>query len=140
MGTDTGISHHVASGQGRLRHVFVRDLEIIALLGVHEHEKRKAQRIVVNIDLSVREEPTSLADDIKNVVSYEAVVRRVEAIVAQGHVHLVETLAERIAEACLADERVSAARVRIEKPDIIPNARSVGVEIERLRHPAEQRQ
>jgi dihydroneopterin aldolase len=66
-------------------------------------------------------------------VSYEVVVRRVEQIVAQGHVHLVETLAERIADACLADERVLAARVRIEKPDIIPNARSVGVEIERIR-------
>jgi 7,8-dihydroneopterin aldolase/epimerase/oxygenase len=119
--------------------VFVRDLEIIALLGVHEHEKRKAQRIIVNIDLSVREDLANLADDIKNVVSYEVVVHRVEAIVAQGHVHLVETLAERIAEACLSDERISAARVRIEKPDIIPNARSVGVEIERIRQAPTQR-
>jgi dihydroneopterin aldolase len=125
--------HHVASGKGRLRHVFVRDLEIIALLGIHEHEQAKAQRIIVNIDLSVREGTSHIEDDIKNVVSYEIVVRRVEKIVASGHVHLVETLAERIAEACLSDERVTAARVRIEKPDIIPNARSVGVEIERLR-------
>jgi dihydroneopterin aldolase len=139
MGTDTGVTSYVASGKDRLRHVFVRDLEIMALLGVYEHEKRKPQRIVVNIDLSVREDQAILADDIDHVVSYEAVVRRVEAIVAQGHVHLVETLAERIAEACLADERVSAARVRVEKPDIIPNARSVGVEIERLRQPAGQR-
>jgi 7,8-dihydroneopterin aldolase/epimerase/oxygenase len=133
MSKGSKITHHVASGKARLRHVFVRDLEIIALLGVHEHEQRKAQRIIVNIDLSVREGSGDLVDDIKNVVSYEVVVRRVETIVAQGHVHLVETLAERIAEACLADERVSAARVRIEKPDIIPNARSVGVEIERIR-------
>jgi 7,8-dihydroneopterin aldolase/epimerase/oxygenase len=139
MGTDTGVTNHLASGNDRLRHVFVRDLEIMALLGVYEHEKRKPQRIVLNIDLSVREDLVHPADDIENVVSYEAVVRRVEAIVAQGHVHLVETLAERIAEACLADERVSAARVRVEKPDIIPNARSVGVEIERLRQPAGQR-
>jgi 7,8-dihydroneopterin aldolase/epimerase/oxygenase len=139
MDTDTGVTSYRASGNDRLRHVFVRDLEILALLGVHEHEKREPQRIVLNIDLSVREDLVTLADDIENVVSYEAVVRRVEAIVAQGHVHLVETLAERIAEACLADERVSAARVRVEKPDIIPNARSVGVEIERLRQPAGQR-
>ena len=66
-------------------------------------------------------------------MSYEVVVRQVESIVAQGHVHLVETLAELIAAACLSDRRVAAVRVRIEKPDIIPNARSVGVEIERLR-------
>ena len=127
MGTDSGVTNYVASDKDRLRHVFVRDLEIMALLGVYEHEKRNAQRILVNIDLAVREDQANLADDIANVVSYETVVRRVEAIVAQGHVHLVETLAERIAEACLVDERVSAARVRVEKPDIIPNARSVGV-------------
>jgi 7,8-dihydroneopterin aldolase/epimerase/oxygenase len=54
-------------------------------------------------------------------------------VLAQGHVNLVETLCEKIASACLKDRRVLAARIRVEKPDIIPNARSVGVEIERGR-------
>jgi dihydroneopterin aldolase len=101
------ITHHVASGKAKLRHVFVKDLKIEALLGIYPEEKTKPQKIVVNIDLSV--------------------------IVAAGHVGLAETLAERIAAACLRDKRVMAARVRIEKPDVIANARSVGVEIERLR-------
>lgn len=127
------ISHHVASAAARLRHVFVRDLEVMATLGIHEHEKLKAQRIIVNIDLSVKEGEGPMVDDIKNVVSYEIVVKKVEAIIARGHVNLVETLAELFAEACLKDKRVVAARVRIEKPDIIKNARSVGIEIERLR-------
>jgi 7,8-dihydroneopterin aldolase/epimerase/oxygenase len=127
------ISHHVASGAAHLRHVFVRDLQLMALLGIYEQEQVKPQPIVVNIDLSVHEGENPLTDDIANVVSYEIVVKKVEAIVAQGHVNLVETLCELIAAACLKDKRVMAARVRIEKPDIIRNARSVGVEIERLR-------
>ena len=127
------ISHHVASGKARLRHVFVKDLEIEALLGIYPEEKAKPQRIIVNIDLSVKEGDDPTSDDIKNVVSYEIVVKKVERIVADGHVNLVETLAEHIASACLTDKRVMAARVRIEKPDVIKNARSVGVEIERLR-------
>lgn len=127
------ISHHVASAAARLRHVFVRDLEVMATLGIHEHEKLKPQRIIVNIDLSVKEGDDPMVDDIRNVVSYEIVVKKVEAIIARGHVNLVETLAELFAEACLRDKRVVAARVRIEKPDIIKNARSVGVEIERVR-------
>ena len=127
------ISHHVASGKAKLRHVFVRDLEVMAVLGIHDHEKVTPQRIVVNIDLSVKEGDNPLIDDIGNVVSYEIVVKKVEAIIAQGHVNLAETLAELIAAACLKDRRVMAARVRIEKPDIIPKARSVGVEIERVR-------
>ena len=127
------ISHHVASGAAKLRHVFVRDLEVKALIGIYAHEKLEPQRIVVNIDLSVHEGGDPLIDDISNVVSYEIVVKKVDAILAEGHTNLVETLCEKIAAACLRDKRVAAARVRIEKPDIIPNARSVGVEIERVR-------
>ena len=127
------ITHHVASASSRLRHVFVRDLEIMALIGIYDHEKVKPQRIIVNIDLSVHEADGPVTDEISHVVSYEIIAQKVEAIVAEGHVNLVETLAEKFAEACLRDKRVAAARVRIEKPDIIPNARSVGVEIERSR-------
>ena len=127
------IMHHVASATRRLRHVFVKDLELEALVGVYDEEKVKPQRIVINIDLSVSEGDNPVADDLKNVVSYEIVVQKVERIIAQGHVNLVETLAELIAAACLTDRRVLAARVRIEKPDVIKSARSVGVEIERLR-------
>jgi 7,8-dihydroneopterin aldolase/epimerase/oxygenase len=127
------ITHHVASAGARVRHVFVRDLDLMALIGIYDHEKVKPQRIVVNVDLSVQEAEGTMSDDIDHVVSYEIVVKKIEAIVAAGHVNLVEILAEKFAEACLRDKRVLAARVRIEKPDIIPNARSVGVEIERGR-------
>lgn len=125
------ISHHVASASARLRHVFVRDLEVKTLIGIYEQEKAAPQRIIVNIDLSVLE--GSGDDDISHVVSYEIVVKKVEAIIAEGHINLIETMCEKVAAACLKDKRVMAARVRIEKPDIIPNARSVGVEIERVR-------
>jgi 7,8-dihydroneopterin aldolase/epimerase/oxygenase len=127
------ISHHVASASARLRHVFVRDLELMTLIGIYEHEKTDPQRIIVNIDLSVHEGTGTQSDDISHVVSYEIVVKKVEAIIAEGHINLVETLCEKIAAACLKDKRVMAARVRVEKPDIIANARSVGVEIERSR-------
>ena len=127
------ISHHVASASSGLRHVFVRDLELMALIGIYNHEKVDPQRIIVNIDLSVAEGEGPKDDEIGHVVSYEVVVKKVEAIIAKGHINLVETLCEKIAAACLKDRRVMAARVRVEKPDIIKNARSVGVEIERVR-------
>jgi 7,8-dihydroneopterin aldolase/epimerase/oxygenase len=123
----------LANAKAGLRHVFVRDLEVMATLGIYEVEKLAPQRVIVSIDLSVLEGKGAVADDISNVVSYEIVVKKVEAIIALGHVNLVETLAELIATSCLKDKRVVAARVRIEKPDIIPNARSVGIEIERVK-------
>ena len=132
------ISHHVASAASGLRHVFVRDLELDVLIGIYEIEKQKPQRIIVNIDLSVtegawRKGEGPMGDDISHVVSYEVIVKKVETIIAEGHINLVETLCEKIAASCLRDKRVMAARVRVEKPDVIPNARSVGVEIERQR-------
>lgn len=126
-------SPHIASAAQRIRHVFVRDLELKARLGVYEHEKLGPQRVIVNIDLSVAESDQPHHDNISNVVSYETVIHQVESIIARGHVNLVETLAEKVAEACLLEPKVLAARIRIEKPDVVKNARSVGVEIERSR-------
>jgi dihydroneopterin aldolase len=66
-------------------------------------------------------------------VNYADLVEQVRAIVDEGHINLVETLADRIANACLVDRRVQSAKVRIEKLDVFPEAESVGVEIERVR-------
>ena len=74
-----------------------------------------------------------LEDNIKNVVSYEKVVKDVKAIVQDGHVNLVETLAEKIAAKVMRNRAVRRVRVRVEKLDIIPEASSVGIEIERVK-------
>lgn len=126
----TGKGGYVIATQ-KIRHVFVRDLQLRAMLGVYAHEQLEPQRVIINVDLSVKERGEPLDDDIQNVVSYEHVVTHIKEIIAEGHVHLVETLAEMIAAECLRNKFVLAARVRIEKPDIIPEAASVGVEIER---------
>jgi 7,8-dihydroneopterin aldolase/epimerase/oxygenase len=121
----------IADAQNRIRHVFVRDLELKALIGVYGHEKGKPQPICVNVDLTVDEGTGAVADRLRNVVDYEKVVDAIRAIIARGHVNLVETLAEQVAEICLKDKRVLVARVRIEKLKAIAGAKSVGVEIER---------
>jgi dihydroneopterin aldolase len=122
------------------RHMFVRDLVLDASIGVYAHEKAAPQRIRVNIDLAVADDGAAKmsraavgADDLGRVVDYEAFVNLARRVVRTGHVQLVETLAERIADACLGDERILAARVRVEKLDVFADAASVGVEIERRR-------
>ena len=114
------------------RHVFVKGLELDAVVGVHDHEKREAQQLIVSVDLTVRENPAGQVDRLEEVVCYADVVRRAREICSSGHVNLLETLAERIAQSCLDDERVIAVRVRMEKPNAIPECQSVGIEIERL--------
>ena len=133
-------SQPLASSARALRHMFLRDMVLTTSIGVHPHEHAKPQRVRINVDLGVEDDgalPLSRSpvgrDELARVVDYEKVADRVRSIVAAGHIRLVETLAERIAEACLADSRVNSARVRVEKLDIFADATSAGVEIERRR-------
>ena len=121
-----------------LRHVFLRDMVSQASIGIYPHEHETTQRVRINVDLGVEDDgarPLSRTavgrDELARVVDYEQVANTVRAIIAAGHVRLVETLAERIAEACLMDQRVRLARIRVEKLDVFPDTASVGVEIER---------
>ncbi len=102
---------------------FVRDLVMDALVGVYAHERIKPQRIRLNLDL----------ETIAPGITGEDMAAVVKGLVNQGHVTLIETLAERIAERCLADARIASVKVRVEKLDVFPDAASVGVEIERAR-------
>ena len=121
----------IADARKRIRHVFVRDLELDANIGVYHREKGQMQPVRINLDLTVEETEGEVADKLENVVDYGAVVDGIKAILAGGHLNLVETLAEQVAAHCLADRRVKVARVRIEKLKVVPEAQSVGVEIER---------
>lgn len=131
-------SQPIASSARALRHMFLRDMVLTASIGVHPHEHAAPQRVRINVDLAVEDDgarPLSRQpigrDELARVVDYEKLADDIRQLVAGGHVRLVETLAERIADACLADQRVHLARVRVEKLDIFPDAISAGVEIER---------
>jgi 7,8-dihydroneopterin aldolase/epimerase/oxygenase len=130
----------IADAARALRHVFLRDMVLPARIGVHAHERCTTQRIRVNVDLGVEDDALLSAsrpgvgrDDLRRVVDYEQIAARVRAVVGAGHVLLVETLADRIAEACLEDPRIHLARIRVEKLDVFADAASAGVEIERRR-------
>lgn len=115
------------------RRVFVRDLEIVASVGVFEVEHRYEQRIVINLDLTVKDDYDGVSERLGDVLDYSHVVSEVEKTAQSRHFKLIETLAERIADVCLADPRVISARISVAKPDILPSCRSVGIEIERRR-------
>ena len=123
----------IADAARQLYHVFIRDLVLPCSIGIHPHEHDAPQRIRLNLDLAVHEPADAINDDYANVVCYETITNSVRELLARGHVNLVETLAEDIAAICLDDVRVRSVRVRVEKLDIMPEAVSVGVEIERFR-------
>jgi dihydroneopterin aldolase len=121
----------IADGGRGIRHVFIRDYVTRASIGAYDHETGQNQKIRINVDMSVNEAGDGHGDRLENVVCYDQVIRGVETILGAGHIKLVETLAERIADLVLQDRRITTVRVRVEKLDAVRNAASVGVEIER---------
>ena len=133
--SDENVVHafRIADAEALIQHVFIRDLTLTALIGVYSHEKENPQPIRINLDLAVKENTTANEDRLAEVVSYEDIANGVRNLVASGHVNLVETLAQRIADMCFGHHRVQAVRVRIEKLAVFEDAASAGVEIERYR-------
>ena len=133
--SDENVVHafRIADAKTSIQHVFIRDLVLSALIGVYRHEKENPQPIRINLDLAVRENSIPNRDRLEEVVSYEDIANGVRQMVANGHVNLVETLAQEISDMCFEHQRVQAVRVRIEKLAVFEDATSAGVEIERYR-------
>jgi len=107
--------------------VFVTGLKVQAEIGVYRHEIGRVQPLVVDVELDV---PTAGAERLSETLNYETILQAARAVAGAGHIELVETFAERLGQACLADPRVTRARVRVEKPlALAPDAVAAGVEI-----------
>ena len=113
------------------RRLFVRKLVIDCAIGIHAHERGRTQRVALDVTLDIAEPDAAHGDRIAEVVSYDDVIAGIRAIVAEGHINLVESLAERVADMCLADSRVASVNVRVEKLDVLSDNAVVGIEIER---------
>lgn len=114
-----------------LDRIFVRNFVLPIAIGVYDEEQGITQKVGFSIEAEVAAGVSPKGDDLDEVPSYDELTGAVKAVVAAGHINLVETLAARIAERCLSDKRIVSVRVRVEKLERGPDA--VGVEIVRPR-------
>lgn len=114
-----------------LDRIFVRGLVLPVAIGAYDEERGITQQVRFTIEASVAAGVSPKGDNLDEVPSYDDIIKGVKALVAAGHVDLVETLAARIADRCLADKRIVSVLVRVEKLERGPDA--VGVEIVRPR-------
>ena len=106
--------------------VFVRGLTVEAGIGVYDHEHGRLQTLVIDVTLDLGPQGVERLSD---TVNYEMVAEAARAIVAEGHIGLVETFAQRLALACLDDARVQRCAVRIEKPGALEGVVAPGCEV-----------
>ena len=111
--------------------VFIKDLLVRGIIGVNDWEREKPQDILINIAISADLSAAGESDDISDSVNYKTIAKKAQAKAETAQRLTVEALAADIAKLCLEEPSVIKVRVKIEKPNAVRFARSVGVEVER---------
>ena len=115
------------------RTVFIKDFIIEEIIGIHKHERIKKQKIKFNIILDINQSSVPDEKNIKSIVDYEKITNKLEKLTRSKKYNFLESLAEDSFKEIFEDKRINSVTIKIEKPDAIKNAKSVGVEVFKTR-------
>lgn len=113
--------------------IYVRDLSLRCIIGIFPDERKNRQDVVVNLVLDGPFSKAAETDNIEHTANYKTITKQIIQLVEESEFFLIETLAEKISQVCLADPMVERATVTLDKPGALRFARSVAVEITRER-------
>jgi FolB domain-containing protein len=113
--------------------VFIRDLKVRGILGIHDWERVTPREIIVNVTLFTDTRRAARTDDIADCLDYSAMAKKIRAHAESAARMTVEALANDLAKLCLQEPGVRKVVVRVDKPGAVAEAMSVGVELERAR-------
>jgi FolB domain-containing protein len=113
--------------------ILISDLRLSCIIGVNDKERLVKQDVVINIAISADLRKAGMSDRFEDAVDYRDIKKKIVALVEGSRFFLVEALAEAVARICLEHPAAIQAVVRVEKPQALRFARTVGVEITRGR-------
>ncbi len=111
--------------------VFISELKVDAVIGVYDWEKQVRQPLVFDLEMAWDIRVAAQTDDLMHALDYQAVTEYIERFVREQHFQLLESLLERLADGLLQEFGMPWLRIRVEKPAVVPQARAVGLVIER---------
>jgi dihydroneopterin aldolase len=111
--------------------IFLSALSVECIVGIWEWERRVKQTVIIDLEMAADIRRAAASDRIEDTIDYKKVAKRLLAFVGDSQFHLVETLAERIAQVVVVEFGVEWVKVRLNKQGAIRGARDVGIEIER---------
>jgi len=111
------------------RSVLIKNFIIQEIIGIHEHEKIKKQKIKFNIVIDVDQNVLPDEKDIKSIVDYEKITNNLKNLTKNKKYNFLESLAEDSFKKIFEDKRINSVKIKIEKPEAIKGADSVGVEV-----------
>ena len=111
--------------------LFLRDIQLQAIVGVYDWERLQPQSLLLDLDLTLPNNQAGLTDDLADAVNYADLVERLRAFAQKSTRRLIEALAEDLAEFLLQEYAVEKVRLRLIKQGILPKVGEVGIEIVR---------
>ena len=116
------------------RSVLIKDFFINEIIGIHKHEKINKQKIIFNIVIDINQNTLPNENNISSIVDYEKITNKLENLAKNKNYNFLESLAEDSFKEIFEDKRINSVKIKIEKPNAIKNAKSVGVEVFKSRN------
>tara|TARA_Y100001935_G_scaffold238734_1_gene225592 strand:- start:885 stop:1238 length:354 start_codon:yes stop_codon:yes gene_type:complete len=113
--------------------IFVRDLEIEAIIGIFDWEREVKQLIKISFELEVDIDKAFKSDNIEDTFDYKNTSKKIIKFVEKSSFQLIETLAENVSKIILQDERVLNLSLSVSKPGALRGSKEVGLTIIRSR-------
>ena len=111
------------------RTVLIKDFIVNEIIGIHEHEKVKKQKIIFNLVIDVNQNTVPNDSDLNSIIDYEKITNKLKNLTKNKNYNFLESLAEDSFKEIFEDKRINAVKIKIEKPEAITNAKSVGIEV-----------
>jgi len=116
------------------RTVLIKDFIIYEIIGIHKNEKINKQKIIFNIVINVNQNIYPDENNLSSIVDYEKITNKLKKLVKNKKYNFLESLAEDSFSEIFEDKRINSVKIKIEKPEAIANAQSVGVEVFKSRN------
>ena len=113
--------------------IIIRDLKVEGIIGTKPEEQQKPQEVLVNAILKTDLRKPGFTDLLPDTTDYEALSNRICEVIQNNKRQTVEALATDIVRALLENKRIKEVSLQLEKPQALPNTRSVGIRIKRER-------
>ena len=112
------------------RRIILEDYRLPVSIGIHDFERSAPQMVVVNVELELSDSMPDPRDRIEDALDYDFIRAGIMSIVKNRHFNLQETLCQEILELCLGRGGIRRAKVSTRKPDVYPDCKSIGFEME----------
>jgi len=119
--------------------VFIKNLEIDAIIGIYDFERTTPQKVVLDMEMSWNNRKAAKSENIDDALNYKTLSDHLKEFVGNSEFQLIETLAEQVAKIVLEDYKVEWLSLTLHKPDALDGATDVGVKIIRQAEKAKSR-